>query len=502
MDGDPLGRFFGHLEPQPTDPTPGDAPPVEGSAPPPPGPSAPPTAGHGDAGPPPTDPPTPPPPPASFQPVAAGGAYEPMAGSGGGFGAGGPGVGGGAPSPPGGNQPSARDRIILVVGIVVVVALFVGGIIWRLGTSEPPPEFTAGDLDLEFDGDGGAVRPADADKPPSFDLSTVDPAPTPEPPPEGFTPEELNTHFGDAVWRVESDGCGFESGGSAFAITPNHLVTNEHVAVIDTRPQLVSRHGEVRTGSVVGMVEDPDLAIIAVEEPMDIWLDWVPATELVEGQQIVAMGYPLPAADFTVTTLGIASFAREGEKRIGIRGDGRIDRGNSGGPSLTTDGRVAGINTAVNINPGGQGAGLFGGGLQVVPFIFTFDAVEPYLADLVASDEVVEPNCARVDLSEARTYGDNPFLDSLWEECDAGNPWGCDTLYRRSRARTEYEAFGASCGNRIAGGGSCVNRFRGQWLQPNPGSYLDEFSDPENLPDWVEEALEEFEEQFGQDSGR
>src|SRR5690606_6691693 len=60
-----------------------------------------------------------------------------------------------------------------------------------------------------------------------------------------LTDAELVERFGDAVWRVEVEGCGVTGTGSAFAIDEHHLVTNAHVVGVDPHPRLVSRDGEV-----------------------------------------------------------------------------------------------------------------------------------------------------------------------------------------------------------------------------------------------------------------
>ncbi|QGG94980.1 DUF2510 domain-containing protein [Actinomarinicola tropica] len=46
------------------------------------------------------------------------------------------------------------------------------------------------------------------------------------------------------------------------------------------------------------------------------------------------------------------------------------------------------------------------------------------------------------------TYGDDPSLDVLWEECEAGDGAACDDLYMESPVGSEYEEFGRSCGGR------------------------------------------------------
>jgi hypothetical protein len=51
---------------------------------------------------------------------------------------------------------------------------------------------------------------------------------------------------------------------------------------------------------------------------------------------------------------------------------------------------------------------------------------------------------------DADTYGDDPELDALWDRCDAGSGSACDELFWSSPIDSDYEDFGASCGNRFA----------------------------------------------------
>lgn len=52
--------------------------------------------------------------------------------------------------------------------------------------------------------------------------------------------------------------------------------------------------------------------------------------------------------------------------------------------------------------------------------------------------------------SEAR-YGDDPFLDGLWDQCEAGDMVACDDLYYESPFGSEYEDFGWECGGQGRG---------------------------------------------------
>lgn len=47
------------------------------------------------------------------------------------------------------------------------------------------------------------------------------------------------------------------------------------------------------------------------------------------------------------------------------------------------------------------------------------------------------------------TYGDDNDLDKLWRECDRGIWTSCDDLYLQSPLGSDYEWFGASCGEVI-----------------------------------------------------
>ena len=53
----------------------------------------------------------------------------------------------------------------------------------------------------------------------------------------------------------------------------------------------------------------------------------------------------------------------------------------------------------------------------------------------------------RVD-GQPFTYGDDPDLDHLWDQCSAEGTAVCDDLYNRSPERSEYEAFADTCGGR------------------------------------------------------
>jgi len=54
-------------------------------------------------------------------------------------------------------------------------------------------------------------------------------------------------------------------------------------------------------------------------------------------------------------------------------------------------------------------------------------------------------------------YGDDPYFDGLWDDCEAGDMQACDDLYSESPVGSDYEWFGDTCGSRTAGGVWCVD---------------------------------------------
>jgi hypothetical protein len=59
---------------------------------------------------------------------------------------------------------------------------------------------------------------------------------------------------------------------------------------------------------------------------------------------------------------------------------------------------------------------------------------------------------------EPYEYGDDTRLDWLWDRCDSGDMASCDAMVEESSAGTDYAFFGETCGERVVGGGGCVER--------------------------------------------
>ena len=60
-----------------------------------------------------------------------------------------------------------------------------------------------------------------------------------------------------------------------------------------------------------------------------------------------------------------------------------------------------------------------------------------------------------VDGDEVFTYGDDAFLDGLWDACASGDMIACDDLYMESPVDSDYERFADTCGDTTSGGTWC-----------------------------------------------
>ncbi len=80
----------------------------------------------------------------------------------------------------------------------------------------------------------------------------------------------------------------------------------------------------------------------------------------------------------------------------------------------------------------------------VVDDVFAF--AEPAAAAVVADEGPLL--ISEIDRGGPFTRGDDPELDALWEQCEAGFGQACDDLFTRSPLGSAYEEFGLTCGGR------------------------------------------------------
>ena len=182
-----------------------------------------------------------------------------------------------------------------------------------------------------------------------------------------------------------------EGSGSGFIVNRDGtIVTNYHVVANAEQVQVTLADRSSFAARVVGVDPVSDLAVVRInpgQRKLPV-LTLGDSSRLQVGQKVLAIGNPF-GFQGTLTAGVISALERTIRTETGalldeaIQTDTAINRGNSGGPLLDSQGRVIGVNTLI-FSP--QGGGSIG-----IGFAIPVNTVKSVLEDLVRHGRVRRP---------------------------------------------------------------------------------------------------------------
>ena len=187
----------------------------------------------------------------------------------------------------------------------------------------------------------------------------------PQMPPE--MPRGMPTAAAGTGFIFESDG---------------HVATNNHVIAGADEVMVTLHDGREFAAEVVGVDSDTDLAVLKIDAGEDLpFVEFADSDSIRVGDAVIAIGNPFGLG--STVTAGIVSAKNRviGAGRFDdfMQIDAPINHGNSGGPTFNLEGKVIGVNTAIQ-SPTGGNVGI--------GFAIPADLASEIVADLQDDGEV------------------------------------------------------------------------------------------------------------------
>jgi Do/DeqQ family serine protease len=147
--------------------------------------------------------------------------------------------------------------------------------------------------------------------------------------------------------------------GSGVIISPDgYIVTNNHVVQETARLEVTLNDNRTFEAELIGNDPSTDLALIKIDGENLPYLNYGNSDDLKVGEWVLAVGNPFNLT--STVTAGIVSAKARNINILGsntaiesfIQTDAAVNRGNSGGALVNTNGELVGINAAIASNTG------------------------------------------------------------------------------------------------------------------------------------------------------
>lgn len=170
-----------------------------------------------------------------------------------------------------------------------------------------------------------------------------------------------------------------------------HILTNYHVIAGAGEIRVTLFNGETYDAGLIGRDPENDIAVIQISAPRKLLypVQYGDSSRLRVGQKILAIGNPF-GLDRTMTVGIVSSLNRDLPSRTGrqmksiIQIDAALNRGNSGGPLLNTQGELVGMNTAIaNPSQTGENTG--------VGFSIPVNTIKRVVPELLEHGRIIRP---------------------------------------------------------------------------------------------------------------
>ena len=214
------------------------------------------------------------------------------------------------------------------------------------------------------------------------------------------TTYQAQTFFGET--EAEGEGSGIVYSKEGYIITNYHVV-EEAIKSSKAKVEVLLSTGESLEATVVGGDAVTDIAVVKVEAGKLTAAEFGDSDGVEVGELAVAIGNPLGQEFAGSVTVGYISavnrtMTAEGTTYNLIQTDAAINSGNSGGPLVSSSGKVIGINTAKIAATGVEGMG----------FSIPINEVLPIVEELITNKKIARPYIGiggvEIDEYDAKRY--------------------------------------------------------------------------------------------------